>query len=393
MEYFSIQGDALREIGMYFVEKIKGTDFFKQFDYLLFGAVLLLSVIGIVVLRSATMSMADGEQIVFKQLVSIILGIIIALIVSAIDYKDFKILGVVLYIIALMLLVLVLFKGTGRESWGSRSWLNVPVIGSFQPSELAKITVVLITSVFFERMLDGKDVKKNILKIIIYSMLPIALVLAQPDTGTALVFAFALAVMIFTYGIKYRYIFVTIGAFLASLPLLWFFVLEDHQKWRIKTFLNPNLDPLDKGWQVIRSKLAIGSGQIYGKGLFKGIQTQSGGVPIIESDFIFAVIGEELGFIGALIVLAIVFFILLRCLYIAKNSRDYYGSLLVTGLTGMMAFHFFENIGMCIGVLPVTGIPLPFVSAGGSAMVTNYFAIGIILSVSMRRKRTIFNSG
>ncbi|MFZ5985961.1 MAG: FtsW/RodA/SpoVE family cell cycle protein, partial [Bacillota bacterium] len=172
----------------------------------------------------------------------------------------------------------------------------------------------------------------------------------------------------------------------------WFFVLNEKRKDRIRVFFNPELDPLGSGWNVIRSKMAIGSGQIFGKGLFKGIQTQNSSVPVKESDFIFSVVGEELGFVGAVIILVLVFFILMRCVYIAKNARDSYGSFLVTGVTSFLAIHFIENIGMSIGLLPVTGIPLPFVSAGGSSMLTNYIAMGIVLSVSMRRQRVIFNT-
>jgi len=376
---------------MYFVEKTKGINFFKQFDYLLFFSVLALTTIGIVVLSSATRMLPDGGEIMRKQAISIVLGIIVAIIVSLIDYKDFKIIGIILYAASVGLLVLVLYKGMGREEWGSRSWLALPFIGSFQPSELAKTTVIIVTSVFFERIKEGQG-KNNIPKILLLAAVPVALIMAQPDMGTAMVFIFFFAVMIFICGIKYRYILIAGGAFLVSAPFLWLFVLKEHQKWRIRTFLNPELDRLDKGWQVIRSKLAIGSGQLFGKQLYKGIQTQSGSVPIQESDFIFTVIGEELGFIGSVAVLAVIFVILMRCLYIAKNSRDSYGSFLAVGLTAMLGFHFIENIGMCVGVLPVTGIPLPFVSAGGSAMLTNFFAIGIILSVSMRRRRTIFNS-
>lgn len=377
---------------MYFVEKRKGINFFKNFDYPLFFAVLLLSAIGIVVLSSATRSMESGRSIMLKQQISLLIGVFIALVLSATDYKDFKIVGIFLYSASIILLILVLYIGKGKEEWGSRSWLDLPFSFSFQPSEIAKITTVIITAIFFERFKEGSKNIKDIIKLVVYSAIPIFLILKQPDTGTAIVFVFIAASMIFVSGIKYRYILITIGASVVSAPFLWFFVLKDHQKWRIRTFINPELDPLGKGWQVLRSKLAIGSGQIYGKGLYRGIQTQNGGVPISESDFIFSVVGEELGFIGAIIILVIIFFILMRCLYIARNSRDHYGAFLVVGLTSMLAFHFIENIGMCVGVLPVTGIPLPFISAGGSALITNYFAIGIILSVSIRRKKTIFDS-
>lgn len=377
---------------MYFVEKTKGYDYFKLFDYYLLAAVLILSGIGIVVLSSAVNSNPSHDSIILKQAVSLGLGIVLALIISMMDYKDFKNIGIIIYFISTILLVVVLIIGTGKEQWGAKSWLVVPVVGSFQPSELAKIGTVIVISIFFERIYEGQYVKKDLVKLIIYISIPLGLVLMQPDAGTAMVFMFAFIIMVFICRIPYKYVFGTIGAFIASIPILWMVVLRDHQKKRIITFLYPESDPLGDGFQVVRSKLAIGSGRIFGKGIKQGIQTQNNGVPIKESDFIFTVIGEELGFIGAIAVLIIIYFILMRCIYIAKNSRDAYGSFLVIGLTSMMAFHFIENIGMCIGVLPVTGIPLPFVSLGGSAMVTNYIGIGIILSVSMRRKKPIFNS-
>lgn len=378
---------------MYFVEKTKGINVAKRFDYLLFISVLILTIIGLIVLHSATHS--DKNSSVIKiQIISMVIGIALALMISMLDYKDFKTIGIALYLISVVLLVIVLFKGVGYQSWGSNSWLKIPIIGiSFQPSEIAKITVIMVTAMYFERLkLNEEQNKKNVLKLIVTAVLPIALVVLQPDYGTAMVFIFMLMVMVFIYGIKYRYIFMTMGAFLVTAPFVWFFALNDRRRDRILTFLYPEREPLGAGFQVIRSKMAIGSGQIFGKGLYNGIQTQNDGVPVKESDFIFTVIGEELGFIGSIAILILIFFILMRCLYIAMNSRDMYGSFMVVGLTGMMGFHFIENIGMCIGILPVTGIPLPFISAGGSAMITNYFATGIILSVSMRRRRTIFNS-
>ncbi len=379
---------------MYFVEKTREFNYFKQFDYLLFTAVLLLSSIGLLVVSSATLVMpndANGGRMVLVQAVGLLLGIVISLIIGAIDYKDFKILGIFIYLFSISLLVLVLVIGERQQ--GSKSWFAIPGIGGFQPSEFGKIAFIVLISIFLERIKDGNPGRKNKIKVIFYSLIPIGLVMAQPDAGTAMVFIFIFCVMIFVCEMPYKYIFITGGAFLSSLPFLWFFVLKSYQKDRILAFLYPELDPQGKGYNVLRAKMAIGSGQIHGKGLYHGIQTQSKyGVPVKESDFIFSVIGEELGFIGAVLIVVLMLFILMRCIYIAKNSRDLYGAFLVVGLTGMMGFHFLENIGMCIGILPVTGIPLPFISAGGSAMVTNYIAVGIILSVSMRRKRTIFNS-
>ncbi|HEX3030166.1 MAG TPA: rod shape-determining protein RodA [Clostridia bacterium] len=376
---------------MYFVEKSKGISYIKQFDYFLFITVIIMTIVGIFVLDSATNTMDGSKNLLIKQIASIIIGITAALIISAIDYKDFKILGIIFYGISVLLLVYVMFKGTGETSWGSRSWISVPLVGRMQPSEFAKIAVVLVLSVYFEKIKESQG-NKNVLKIFIFAAVPLAFVLKQPDYGTAMVFVFLIGVMIFISGIKYKYI---LGGIIAAIPasvFAWFFLLNEKRKDRIRVFFDPGSDASDSGYQVLQSIRTTGSGQVFGKGLFHGLQTQHGSVPERESDFIFTVIGEELGFIGSVIILILVFVLLMRCLYIAKNSRDPFGSFLVIGLTSMMAIHYIESIGMCIGIMPVTGIPLPFISKGGSAMVTNYIAIGIILSVSMRRKKAIFNT-
>ncbi len=386
---------------MRFVEKTKSINYIKQFDYMLFTAVLLLSFIGIAVLKSAIGE--DGmSSTLLKQIICLALGILLAIVISFLDYKDFKVLGVVLYVASILLLCLVLVPKVGITVNGSTSWLKLPVIGRFQPSEIAKVAFAVTVPVFFERLKDGKDITKNTIKLLIYAGIPIGLVVLQRDIGTSLVFLFSIVVMLFIYGIPYRYFLIAIGACIAAAPVLWFFVIPkyfSHIKDRIISFLYPESDLLGAGMQVYRSKMTIGSGQLFGKGLFNGLQTHNSGsvasaynVPFKQTDFIFSVIGEELGFIGSVAVIVIIFFILLRCIYIATQSRDAYGTFVVICIASMLAFHFFENIGMCIGVLPVTGIPLPFVSQGGSSLVANYINVGLLLSVSMRRKKAIFNS-
>lgn len=381
---------------MYFVEKTKGTNFIRQFDYPLFTAVFILSLIGIAVLKSA-IGTTGFSSVWFKQVICLLIGIVLAFITCTIDYKDFKTLGIILYVTSVFLLILVLF--VGKSVKGGTSWFEVPLIGSFQPSELAKVGFILVIPVFLERIKEGQAVRKNVVKLLVYTAIPIVLIFLQPDAGTALVFIFSFLVMLFIYGIPYRYFFIVIGSIAASAPFMWLFILPTHIKNRILTYILPNTDLQGTGLQVYRSKMTIGSGQMFGKGLFHGLQTQNSSslansfnVPEKQNDFIFSVIGEELGFIGSMVVLALVCFILFRCLYIARNSRDNYGSFMVIGITAMLAFHFIENIGMNIGVLPVTGIPLPYVSQGGSALVTNYISLGVLLSVSMRRKRAIFNN-
>lgn len=376
---------------MYYVEKTKDFNFFKKFDYILFSAIIILSIIGAFVVSSAVNPMGSARRIIIVHVGSIIVGIVAAIIISCIDYKDYRTLGIFFYIVTTGFLVYVLRFGTG-EQYGSRSWIDLGFI-TFQPADLAKISYVLLASVFLERIYDEqKNRKVNIFKFLIYSAIPIGLVLAQKDFGTALVFIFMFFVLIFICGIAYKYLVILVTTFLLSTPFIWFFVLNEKRQNRIRVFLNPELDPLDAGYNVIRSKMAIGSGQIYGKGLYKGIQTQGGYVPVSESDFIFSVVGEELGFIGAVIIILLICFILIRCLYIARKARDSYGTFVAVGVTAMWGFHAMENIGMSVGVLPVTGIPLPFVSSGGSYMLTSYIAVGILLSISMRRKKEIFNS-
>ncbi|MDD4495014.1 MAG: FtsW/RodA/SpoVE family cell cycle protein [Eubacteriales bacterium] len=379
---------------MYFVEKTKNVSIFKRYDYILLSAVLLLTVFGLFSLESATRTMKGGAGMMRLQIISVILGVGIAIIISLIDYKILKNLSLVLYIATTLLLIIVLKFGTGREAVGSNSWLELPLIHiSLQPSELAKISFIIMGSLFLERIKEGQG-RYNYLKLIGFSVLPIGLVLLQPDRGTAMVFVVIMFTMLFAWGIKYRYIVLSLLAAAVATPLVWL-ALDDEGRGRIMEFLTPGLDPTGSSYQINKAKMAIGSGRMFGLGWGKGLQTQNpipgGGIPVKESDSIIAVIGEEFGFFGTALVMLLVFVILIRCLYIAANSRELFGSYVSAGITGLFAFHFFENIAMNLGLLPMTGIPMPFVSAGGSAMVTNYIAIGILLSISLRRKKKTFS--
>ncbi|NLP14018.1 MAG: rod shape-determining protein RodA [Clostridium sp.] len=374
---------------MYIVEKTKNFNIFKNFDYILFIAVIALSIIGCFVARSAVNTFPSSRKMMIVHIGCLVVGAMMAVAISFLDYKNFKIPGILFYLFTIALLVLVLFKGTGEEL-GSRNRL-VFMGFTFQPSELAKISIVVVGSIFLKRIYNGEKKKTaNIVKFIIYSSIPVLLILAQKDFGVVAVFICAIFIMTFFCGLRYKHILMMLGTGILTAPFVWFFLLNDNRRNRIRVFLNPELDPLDAGWNVIRSKMAVGSGKIFGKGLFKGIQTQNSMVPVKESDFIFSVVGEELGFVGAVIILLLVFFILARFLIIAKNARDTYGTFLVIGLGSFFAVNFIENIGMSIGLLPVTGIPLPFISVGGSAMLTNMLSIGIILSVSARRNKGRF---
>lgn len=366
---------------MYFVEKLKPQNPYKRFDYVLFFAVLILSIIGLFVLNSAKPNLLKPQVLAF------IMGIALCLILSAIDYRNLKFISLIIFFGAMGLMVLTLAIGHGEEL-GNKNWIKIAGM-SVQPSEFAKIAYIILAAVFLERIKDSQEIDKlDIIKFLVYTGIAVGFVLMQKDLGTALVYGFIFIIFIFIVGIPYRYIFILCGCLTLSLPFIWVYVLNDKRKERILSFISPERDPLGAGYNVIMSKVAIGSGQLFGQGYKNGIQTQGGNVPVNESDFIFSVVGEELGFIGGMVIILLGLFIILRCIYIAKNANDAYGSFLVIGFTGMIAFNFIENIGMSIGILPVTGLPLPFVSQGGTAMLSYFIAIGIVLSVSIRRKRS-----
>ena len=373
---------------MYFVEERSNRNGYNRFDMALFLPIVLLSIFGLFIVRSATITRADGGlKIILVQCASFLIGVILAVVISFLDYRDINFLVKLAYICSCVLLVVVLLIGRG-DQFGSRSWIKIAGF-TFQPSEFAKITFILMVSDCLAKFDDKAIISlKDLAIFFMYVTVPILLVIVQKDFGTTCVFLAVFLVILFVYGISMELVIGLGGMFIASLPLAWFFLLNEKRKDRIRVFLNPELDPLGSGLNVLRSKMTIGSGRIFGKGLFKGIQTQNSAVPVKESDFIFSVIGEEMGFIVSVLVVLTFLYIVLRCIYIAKNSSDLYGKLIVMGLVAMIGVHYVENIGMTIGILPVTGIPLPFISQGGTSMITNFIAVGFILSISNRKKNT-----
>lgn len=378
---------------MYAIEKNKGPSLVKNIDWFLIVNVILINAMGLIVLKGmSSPDQLNVPNLFMKQLIASILGLAVMIIVMIIDYKDLKILGIPAYFITVFLLVAVLLVGTGREETGTQGWLLLGPL-SIQPSELGKVAMVIAAAFYFEKIQQNRSIKNYIL-LLATSALPIGLVLQQPDFGTAVVYVFMFLCMLFVSGIKYRYIFIFGGATLLGLPLLWFTVLvnvlKEHQILRILSFINPAAYENTSGYQVRMAIRHIGRGQLTGVGIGNGKAVFN--VPEVETDSIFSVVGEELGFIGAVILVVLFTALLLRCLYISRFAKDKFGSFLVIGLMSMFLFHFVENVGMNIGILPVTGIPLPFISSGGSSVVVNYLAIGIIVSVSMRRQKPMFET-
>jgi len=310
------------------------------------------------------------------------------MIIVMINYETFGKLYMVIYVFCNLLLLAVLIFGVGEDSWGAKSWLVVGPI-RFQPSEFVKIGVIISVAKYIEKNQEKINQLFTLAKILVFAFIPVGLVLMQPDFGTALVFIFFIFVMLFIAGLDFKYVLYTAIAGIISLPILWF-SLEDYQKNRILVFFDPTLDAMDSGYQVIQSKIAIGSGKLFGMGLYNGNQTQFGFLPEKHTDFIFAVIGEELGLIGGLALLVLYFIMIYRLIKIAKNSKDLFGSLIVIGITSMIIFHILENIGMTMGLMPVTGIPLPFISYGGTFMLSNMISIGLTLSVAVKKEGLSF---
>lgn len=361
----------------------------KNIDIGMIILVILLFLISLMMISSATHVTQQGlTRQVKVQTITFFLGILMMFVILIIDYSIYATFYKGIYAISIMLLISVHLPGIGKTQYGASSWINLGPI-DFQPSEIVKIAFIL----FFAKVLESRQNKLSTIKELIpvgfYGAIPILLILKEPDLGNALVFVVIILGMIFASGLNYKLLGKGIFAGIISVPVVYRF-LAPHQKIRIDAFLNPSDPSLPGNYHVMQSKIAIGSGQLVGKGLYQGTQNNYNFLPVQESDFIFAVLGEEFGFIGGLAVLLLYFLFLYRMMKIAKSSKDIYGSLIVVGIASMFAFQIFENIGMTMGVMPVTGVTLPFLSYGGSSLMTNMIAIGIVLNVGMRRQKIKF---
>ena len=361
----------------------------KNIEWSVLICTIVLVTIGLIALVSATRN-SNYEELT-RQLVWLAISIPILIIVVLIDYDFFAKISPILYAIILALLLGVLFTDAIN---GATSWFNIGPF-SFQPAEFAKVVVVLFLAWLISKIQDkGKDEINKFLKlslVLLAFAVPVLFIIKQPDYGTAIAFVSALVFMLFVSGIRKRYIISAIILVVILVPVLYLFVLPEHAKTRIDVFLNPNLDPRGAGYNIIQSKLAVGSGQLLGMGLFKGNQTQLGFLYPKTTDFIFALISEEMGFIVAAGIIFLYVILITKAVYIAKTAKDDVGSYIAMGIAGIFFFHMVENIGMTMGLLPITGIPLPFVSYGGSSLLSNFIMIGLLLNISGRRQKAIFD--
>jgi rod shape determining protein RodA len=353
---------------------------------MLLGFVLVLSVVSVLEIRSATaMTKFHGFQ--QKQMVFLAVGIVGMFAISLIDYH--RLLEIAYWAYGVSLVSLVAVRVVGTKVLGARRWINLGGGAHFQPSEWVKLVLILVSARFFwEIVANGRELTwKDIGKAFVLIGVPLVMVLKQPDLGTSLTYLPVLAVGLFLGGIRFKQASILILAVvvLGGIGLASGKLLKPYQRARLTAFMNPDSDPKASGYQIRQSLIAVGSGGLWGKGSNKGTQTQGDFLPIPYTDFIFAAYCEEHGFIGAVGVLLLYFLILVRLIQNAQTASDPPGSLIIMGVMSVMLFQIAVNIGMCVGLMPVTGIPLPLMSYGGSSIIYMFLALGIVMNIRMRR--------
>lgn len=400
-----------------------------KFDFIVFFSVIALILIGLVAIYSATNAHPTAQGNFQKQYITAIISLILFFVAYFIPYKTYRFLALPSYVGSLLLLVLVLF--IGKTIYGAKSWISFGPIG-FQPSEFAKIGVILFFAYYLAKQRKNPNNLKEFISIAFFGIIPIILILLEPDMGTAIVYiaitsvilfwsgidlfwfflvlspfvvvfaslfslsAFILAILILVTLLVYfkKNIFVNASIFIMNISAAYLFdygmnFLQPHQQKRIETFINPSSDPLGAGYNILQTKVAIGSGGLIGKGFLQGNQTQLRFIPEQWTDFIYCVIGEEFGFIGSALVITLFLILFARLLYIAVHTKNRFGSMFVIGNLALLFTHFAINIGMNLGVAPVIGLPLPFMSYGGSSLLVNMLLIGITLNLYKNRRERV----
>lgn len=361
----------------------------RDFDPVLMLAALALVAMGSLLIYSASLSqfgtptLSDLNHPVMRQAAFAAVGIVLALAIARANYRSLGVLSVGMYVAAIAVLAFVVFAGDA--TYGSRRWIEIggtPV----QPSEIAKLVVIIALAKYLSDHQEEIAQPRVILTSLAMTALPTLLVFAEPDLGSAIVFMVIWLGMVMAAGAKWSHIATLIGAGLVTVPFVFIGLVNDYQRERIALWLDPGKDPLGAGFQSLQAQIGIGSGGFFGKGLTQGGQTQLDYLRTETTDYVFSVLGEELGLVGAIILLTLFIILLWRGLRAAELSKDLFGRLLATGVVIFILLQTFINIGVNIGLLPVTGLPLPFVSQGGSSLITLFICLGILQSILMRRR-------
>ena len=372
-----------------------------RFNYPFLIVIALIVGYGLVVVYSAVSS--DADYSFSRQLAGVVVGVVLMLVVWQLDYRRLANMWLVFLIINVVLILSPWLPGIGVEAKGAQSWINIGI--QIQPGEFAKVTVVLYAASLVARYGGKLDSAREYAKTVLLLLIPFLCIMTQPDLGTGLVYLFISAVALVVGGARPKYLLITL--FLGILAIVAVFLvdefffkyetspgvyeyklLKNYQRSRLLVFLDPDLDPTGDGYNLKQAQIAIGSGGLFGKGLFGATQSTHGFLPEAPTDFIFCVLAEELGFFGVLVLLALYICLILICFSIARSSNDLFGTIIVMSIVGMWLFQILENIGMDCGLMPITGIPLPFMSYGSSFMVVNFIMLGLIGAVWYRANAT-----
>jgi rod shape determining protein RodA len=368
----------------------RGGGYFRDLDWILIIAALGASLMGSVLVWSASRAdlaaEGDPQSYLKRHLINLGVALVLGVIATRINYRWLRAYTPVVYVASMLLLLVPFVPGLGVTIAGARAWIDVPLGLTIQPSEFAKITVILMMAALLAepRDIEQEPSGRDVLYALGIAAIPTAIILVQNDTGTVLIMGAVVISIIAIAGVRTRWLVGLIGgAVLGILAAIQVGLLRQYQVERLTSFINPDADLSASAYNANQARIAIGGGGLDGYGLFQGPQTQGNFVPVNESDFIFTVVGEEFGFIGSALLIALLAIVLLRAVMIAWKADDMYGRLVATGVAAWFGFQMFENIGMTLGIMPITGIPLPFVSAGGTSMMATWIAIGLLQTVRL----------
>ena len=371
-------------------QRDRGGGDWRDLDWILLIAAFALSLMGSLLVWSASRadlaSESDPQSYLKRHLINIGVALVLGFIASRINYRLLRAYTPVVYVASMILLLVPFVPGLGVTIAGARAWIDVPLGLTIQPSEFAKITVILMMAALLSERRDREEEPsaQDVLLALVVAAIPTAIILVQNDTGTVLILAAVSLSIVAVSGVPTRWLVGLIGAaILGVLASIQLGLLQEYQVDRLTSFINPDADVSASAYNANQARIAIGGGGLDGYGLFEGPQTQGNFVPVNESDFIFTVAGEELGFLGSALLLVLMAVILWRAVLIAWKADDLYGRLVATGVAAWLAFQMFENIGMTLGIMPITGIPLPFVSAGGTSMMATWIALGLLQTVRL----------
>lgn len=353
------------------------------FDWRMAGITLGLTTLGILALWSGNLGSPSPykQSLYFRQALWLLFGLLALVVAAIMNYRTWARLAYLIYGVALLLLVAV--AGAGQVGFGAQRWIRLGFL-TLQPSEPMKLALILVLARYFEDHKGRLGDLRLLVTPALLAIVPTLLVLRQPDLGTATILMMLTVSIFLVAGLRVKYLLFLAGGGAALAPLLWS-LLKEYQRQRLLVFLNPNLDPLGSGYHITQSKIAVGSGELFGKGLMAASQSQLNFLPASHTDFIFAVLAEQWGFVGCFLLLLCYYLLITRGVEIASEAKDLFGAVMAFGIVMALTLQLFVNVGMAIGIMPVVGIPLPLVSYGGSSLLVTLTAIGLLMSVHMRR--------